>query len=253
MTNTIIPATDHPPVLMKAPDDTEGVDWFLRTSGQQIPVAVRRHRNARRIILRIDPETDGVSVTLPMRAGTAEAADFVRERGAWIVERLGQLPRRTVLCDGAMISLLGREYVICHDVEGRGSPYIEGDQIHVTGRSEHIARRLKDWLKEQARQEISPRAHALADRLDRRVGRITVRDTRSRWGSCAANGNLSFSWRLVMAPDWVLDYVVAHEVSHLVHPNHSEDFWDVVASLGVAADQSRKWLNANGGLLHRVG
>ncbi|MDA0239557.1 MAG: SprT family zinc-dependent metalloprotease [Proteobacteria bacterium] len=253
MAGTLIPATAESPMLIKAPGDTKGVDWFLHMADQQIPVAVKRHRKARRIILRIDPETDGVSVTLPSRAAASEAADFIRDRGSWIVERLAKLPGRTILRDGAEITILGQNYVIRHDGLGRGAPTITGDEIFVTGRPEHLSRRITDWLKERARQEISPRAHALAWRLDRRGGKISIRDTRSRWGSCATNGNLSFSWRLVMAPDWVLDYVVAHEAAHLVHHNHSREFWNVVSSLDVDVEASRRWLNTNGGRLHRVG
>lgn len=253
MAGTLIPASAKPPMLIKAPGDRKGVDWFLHMADQQIPIAVKRHRKARRIILRIDPETDGVSVTLPTRAAASEAADFVRDRGSWILERLAKLPGRTILQDGAEITILGRDYTIRHDADGRGAPHINGEDIIVTGRPEHLSRRITDWLKERARQEISPRAHALAERLERRVGKISIRDTRSRWGSCATSGNLSFSWRLVMAPEWVLDYVVAHEVSHLVHHNHSSDFWNVVSSLDVEVEPSRRWLNANGGRLHRVG
>jgi len=98
-----------------------------------------------------------------------------------------------------------------------------------------------------------PRAEAYARQVERKLGRITLRDTRSRWGSCAANGNLSFSWRLVLAPVEVLDYVVAHEVAHLVHHNHSPAYWAVVRELVPEADGLRRWLKTNGPRLHLYG
>ncbi|MDP7425534.1 MAG: M48 family metallopeptidase, partial [Rhodospirillales bacterium] len=125
--------------------------------------------------------------------------------------------------------------------------------ICIGGRSEHFARRLTDWLKKKAKAEILARASDFAAKIDCRLGRITVRDTRSRWGSCSPNGNLSFCWRLIMTPDWVLDYVVAHEVSHLRHMDHSPAFWQTVESLGVRVDEARRWLNDNTEKLQRYG
>ncbi len=104
----------------------------------------------------------------------------------------------------------------------------EGGTLIVAGRPEHLGRRLTDWLKAEARREFAVRARAKAEILGRRVGRVTVRDTRSRWGSCSANGNLSFCWRMVMAPAFVVDYVVAHEVAHLKVRDHSPRFWKTV-------------------------
>ncbi len=129
----------------------------------------------------------------------------------------------------------------------------EDGEILVSGRAEHLPRRVRDWIKKEAKQAIVPRAETYARRLGRNFARITVRDTKSRWGSCAVSGNLSFSWRLIMTPEWVLDYVIAHEVAHLAHMNHGPSFWRTVAGLDVDADRSRAWLNQESARLHRIG
>ncbi|HIM77598.1 MAG TPA: M48 family peptidase, partial [Rhodospirillales bacterium] len=126
-------------------------------------------------------------------------------------------------------------------------------EILVAGRHEHVARRGKDWFKSQARELIVSRVREKAQTLDRKPGRITIRDTKSRWGSCSPDGNLSFCWRLVMAPDAVLDYVVAHEVAHLAELNHGPKFWRWVEELTADVEGAKKWLRLNGEALHRYG
>lgn len=131
--------------------------------------------------------------------------------------------------------------------------WLEDGAILVAGQPEHLPRRVGDWFKREAKARIEPLAGNLAAEIDRRAGRITVRDTRSRWGSCAYSGNLSFSFRLVMAPEHVLRYVVAHEVAHLAEHNHSPAFWAVVERLDPAYETARAWLAAYGEDLHRYG
>ena len=123
----------------------------------------------------------------------------------------------------------------------------------VSGMSEHIPRRIKDWLKKRAWEEARSRSQRYAKILDRNINRITVKDTKSRWGSCSSNGNLSFSWRLIFAPDHVLNYVCAHEVAHLVEMNHSPKFWTNVDLLISDWKKSRTWLKQNGNILHSYG
>ncbi|HYM01621.1 MAG TPA: SprT family zinc-dependent metalloprotease, partial [Stellaceae bacterium] len=135
----------------------------------------------------------------------------------------------------------------------RGPVWIEGREIRVSGDEEHIARRVRDFLRERAREELGRRARRLAAQVDRKIGRITVRDTTTRWGSCSANGNLAFSWRLVMAPEAVLHYVVAHEAAHLVEMNHGPRFWKLVERLVPNFERQRDWLNNNRAWLLRIG
>lgn len=237
----------------RPPAPFPGPRHHVEVDGRQVPVSVRHHAGARRLILRIDPKTGGVVVTLPKGVPAKAGLALAGEKSAWIAGALGKLARPTPIVAGARVPVLGREHLICHDPAGRFGVRREGNAIRVSGREEHIARRVLDWLRREAKREIVPRAETMCGRLGVAFNRVSIRDTRSRWGSCAPNGNLSFSWRLVMAPAAVLDYVVAHEVSHLRHMDHSPAFWETVNSLGVDPEAGRKWLNANGERLMRVG
>jgi predicted metal-dependent hydrolase len=225
----------------------------INLAGRDVPVRIRRNKRARRIILRVDSNTDGAVVTLPSRASEMEALLLVQEKSDWLLARLNDLPAKISFQDGAHIPLLGQNYVLRHDPDLKGVAQKEDNIIRLGGRPEHFARRLTDWLKKQAKAEIQTRTSEFAGQIDCKFGRITVRDTRSRWGSCSPNGNLSFCWRLILTPDWVLSYVVAHEVSHLRHMDHSPAFWQTVDSLGVQVEEARRWLNDNAEQLQRYG
>jgi len=225
----------------------------LDIDGRAVPLRMVRHPMARRLILRLDPKGGGVTVTLPPWAGWAEGADLaVRERD-WIGSRVQSFPVRHPFVDGAVVPFRGEELRIRH-VGGRGAPVRrEADELLVGGEPEHMARRLSDWLRAAARADIEPLAHAKAELIGRRVTRVTLRDTRSRWGSCSIGGGLSFCWRLVLAPPDILDYVVAHEVAHLRHHDHSRAFWSTAARLTGDVDAAREWLRRNGPGLHLYG
>lgn len=228
----------------------------LEIDGCAVPLRVRRNARARNLILRLDEQTGGAVVTIPKRTSVREAYDMALRKSDWIAVQLKRRPAKVPFAPGAVIPILGIDHEVQHNPVGRGITCVNG-AILVSGREEHLARRLADWLKAQAKAEITPRAHAKAEGLqnqaNRRVGRITVRDTRSRWGSCAADGQLNFSWRLILAPEHVLDYVVAHEVAHLVHRNHGEAFWALTNGLTERMGEARAWLNAHGRSLHRFG
>ncbi len=225
----------------------------LIIGGQSVPLTFRRNAKAKRLILRLDSKTGGAVVTLPKGAFESEGLRFAKSKADWIAGRLERLPESIPFTDGATVPLLGIDHIIRHCPDKRGTAWVEGGEIQVAGRPEFLPRRVADFLKKRAREEIVPRVQTHAEKVDRKPGRITLRDTHSRWGSCAANGNLSFSWRLVLAPPEVLDYVAAHEVAHLVHHNHSPAYWDVLRSLVPKADRHRRWLKENGPRLHGFG
>jgi len=225
----------------------------LDIEGRAVPLRIRRNARARRLILRIDGERDGVVVTLPRHVPVEEGLDLARSKAAWIIRQLDRLAPRIPFADGAVVPVLGIDHRVRFDPAGRKPVHCGGGEIVLTGRPEHLARRLTDWLRGEAKRLIAPRAHAKAETLGRSPAAITVRDTRSRWGSCSVDGKLSFSWRLVMAPEHVLDYVVAHEVAHLVERNHGPRFWDLAAELTNDVKSARAWLNAFGARLHRYG
>lgn len=224
-------------------------------------LAVRQSARARRISLRIDPTGEGAVLVVPDGVPMKTAERFAREHAGWLARHLARRPDRIFFEDGVVLPVLAREHVIRHCPARRGTVWVEpadgdGDGrpiICVSGKAEHLSRRVTDWLKGRAREEISVRARAHASQLGRRVAKITIRDTSSRWGSCSSLGGLSFSWRLILAPEAVLDYVCAHEAAHLVEMNHSPAFWRHVTALVGDWQPSRRWLKHHGGQLHRYG
>ncbi len=227
--------------------------YQLEIEGRSLPLTVRRNSRARRLILRLDTKGDGVVVTIPSHANIAEGLDMARRQSAWLAEQLGAQPVRRPFIEGAQIPYLGQDHTLYRAPGQRGLIVRQDAAIHIPGAPEHLARRLTDWMKKQARREISDRAIAKAALIGRTPGRITIRDTRSRWGSCSPDGGLNFCWRLIMAPEAVLDYVVGHEVAHLAHMNHGARFWKTVAKLVDDVETSRAWLRDNGEHLHRIG
>jgi predicted metal-dependent hydrolase len=233
----------------KVREDHHSID----IEGREVPLIVRRHPRARRMILRVNTAGEGAVITIPAHADPADGIDMAQRQSAWLQSRLEDLGERIAFSDGASIPYLGDQYIIVHRPDARGTVWVEGDEIHVAGGPEHLSRRLGDWMRKQARSEISATTHAKAALIEKSPTRITIRDTRTRWGSCSFKGCLSFSWRLVMAPPNVLDYVVAHEVAHLAHMNHSPEFWSTVDTLTDDAKSGRAWLGENGSALHRIG
>lgn len=228
------------------------------TDGTEIPVPVRRSARARRMLLRVDPVRGGPELVLPPSAKVDAARAFATKNLGWLRARLAHLPARTSFAHGAAVPILGREHVIRHRPDQRGGVWRVEDpdgsvELHVSGAEEHLARRVTDFLKGEARKTVGPRAKLHAEALGRRVGRVTVRDTATRWGSCSSRGDLSFSWRLVLAPEEVLDYVVAHEAAHLIEMNHSERFWALVERLMPDYKRPRTWLKRHGSKLHAYG
>lgn len=221
----------------------------------RVPVRVRVSRRAQRLALKIDAVGDAVELVLPPRTSLPRALNFLKSNRAWVESRLAALPPRVIFEDGQKVPILGQPHRIrqVSRSSGHGPVWIEGGELRVSGERAHVARRVRDFLRERAREEFGRRARRLAQQLDRKVGRISVRDTTTRWGSCSANGNMAFSWRLVMAPEAVLHYVVAHEVAHLVEMNHGPRFWKLVDKLVPNVERRRDWLNANRAWLLRIG
>jgi len=193
--------------------------------------------------LRVDAATRTIELILPRGAGAEQGVRFVNAHRGWIAARLDALPMPIRFEEGAIVPVFGRPHRICHHQDRAGPPVAVADgEIRVRGAPEFVARRVRDHLISLARREFTLRARACAARLGRTVARVAVRDTKSRWGSCSSSGNLSFSWRLVFAPEAVIDYVVAHEVAHLAEMNHGPRFWGLVAALAGDHAGPRAWL-----------
>ncbi|MBU6497651.1 MAG: M48 family metallopeptidase [Rhodospirillales bacterium] len=225
---------------------------ILRLPGGPARVEWRRNARARRVSLRIDPREGAVVVTLPPRAGRSAGMALLMNHADWVAERLAALPGHSPFADGVTIPLHGVEHRIRH-VGGRGGVRAEGRELLVGGEPVFLPRRVADFLRAEARTRFSTLVGQKAGQAELRASRVTVKDTHSRWGSCAANRVLSFSWRLVMAPRFVQDYVAAHEVAHLRHMNHGARFWALVETLTPHTDAAVLWLRREGPKLLRIG
>lgn len=227
---------------------------LLRIDGEQVPVTLRTNPRASRFIVKVDPSTGEVSVVAPSSRSLEKAIDFAREEREWIAGRLARVPKPVPLALGNKLMFRGTVHQL-REGKGNRPVWIESDAeeptIRVQGRAEHATRRVQDWLKKEARRRITERVTEYADVLGVKPKRITIRDTTSRWGSCSTGKVLSFSWRLILAPPHVLDYVVAHECCHLREMNHAPRFWRLVDTLIEHSERSQRWLSENGALLHR--
>jgi predicted metal-dependent hydrolase len=223
----------------------------LLADGEVARVRVRRNPRARRISVRVDASDGSIALTVPWHTSVERGIGFARGQRDWLKARLAAVPARIEFAPGSRFSFQGQEVSVAR--AERGPTHLEGGVLHVAGAPEFAARRVRDWLKAQARRTLAEKAQASAAQTGRKVAAVRIRDTRTRWGSAASDGTLAFSWRLVLAPPEVLDYVVAHEVAHLTHMNHSADFWALVALLYPGFERPQRWLAANGAHLLRHG
>lgn len=242
-------------LLRRPPAERRPADRLL-IDGEAVPITFRQHGRARRVIMRMDRGGEGIVLTLPPGASQRLALDFAAGQASWIRAQRRRRQHAVAVEPAAMLPYRGVPHRIEHRPGGRGAAWIEaGDppRLCVAGLSEHIERRVEDWLRQEARRELSAASRRYAAAMGARFTRLTLRDTSSRWGSCSSSGALSYSWRLILAPPEVLDYVAAHEVAHLVEMNHSKAFWSLVERHCPHARASRQWLKAHGASLHRYG
>lgn len=224
------------------------MDGVLEIGHPPIAITLRRKRNARRLTLRL--AADGVYLTVPNRTPIREARAFAVKQESWLRTKLADRPDRHIVREHKTLPIEGEERTI---EQGRGRiPQLEGDTLFVPGPAEKHPAKIKTFLKERARIRLTEASDKYSQQVGRSYGKISLRDTRSRWGSCTSEGNLMYSWRLVMAPPLVLDYVAAHEVAHLIEMNHSPQYWAVVARMMPDYSKHRAWLRQYGAGLHLV-
>jgi predicted metal-dependent hydrolase len=221
--------------------------------GSDVVVEWRRSSRARRLTLRIDPGLGRVVVTLPPRSSRRAGLALLQDNAAWVTDRLAALPESVVFCDGVAVPVHGVPHVIRHRIQGRGGARIEAGEIHVSGDAAFLRWRVADCLKLEAKRILTALAWEKAAAASLEPRRVLIKDTRSRWGSCAPDGTLAFSWRLVMAPAAVQAYVAAHEAAHLRHLDHSGAFWSLVAELHAGWKHDSDWLRQDGPRLMRIG
>ncbi|MEJ8572448.1 M48 family metallopeptidase [Microbaculum marinum] len=232
----------------------------IAVDGRPVRIAVRHSSRASRYTLRVQNATGEPLLVIPAHGNLDRAMAFARSQAGWLRERLRRMPERVPFADGCEILLRGDPHLLRHTGRSRGTVELAASplpgmlpEIRVSGGPEHMSRRLVDWLKAEARRDLELSVQVHTAKLGVRAKRITVRDQTSRWGSCSTSGTLSFSWRLVLAPPFVLDYLAAHEVAHLVEMNHSARFWKTLERICPQTRQAEAWLKANGTSLFRYG
>jgi predicted metal-dependent hydrolase len=217
-----------------------------------VTITFKRHAAARRFTLRLSRDGSGFVMTLPRRARLDDARAFAVKSANWMRKTIARQPPAISVAHGATVSLRGTEYCILSTGKIRGQVALDATarQLHLPGAPQHLRRRLMDWLKAEAAHDLDVASRKYAQLMGVRIRKITIRDQKSRWGSCSSDGSLSYSWRLVMAPAMVLDYVAAHEVAHLREMNHSPRFWRLVLQHCPNAKPAKTWLKLYGSRLH---
>ena len=225
-------------------------------AGRTLPLRIVENDRARRLTLRIDAGGQGLRITVPPGLRRGEVEKFLDRHQGWLEQRLAKVPERPQVRPGIKIPFRGVPHLIVHEPGRRGTVTVGNDGpgpcLVVHGDRIHLPRRVADFLKREAKREIE----ALVGRHTASVGRaaktIRFRDTSSRWGSCTSNGTLSFSWRIMMAPAPVINYLVAHEVAHLKEMNHGPKFWKLCEELCPDTERCKAWLKRNGSALQAI-
>jgi predicted metal-dependent hydrolase len=226
-------------------------------AGEIYRVALKRVATSRRYTLRVRVASRDVLLTMPARGTLRQAREFAERHAAWIGVRLARLPKPVAFAPGEIAPLRGVDHLIAHRPGARGVVWLEtgaeGPLICVAGEAPHVGRRVADFLKREARRDLEAAVARHAAALQLKPRRLSLRDTTSRWGSCSSTASLNFSWRLILSPPFVLDYLAAHEVAHIRHMNHSPLFWALTRRLFPETDRAEAWLKAHGASLHRFG
>jgi hypothetical protein len=263
----------------------------LKLADVACPVELRRSPRAKRFSLKVSHTERAVILTLPQRGRVEDASAFLARHAGWLKKQMERLPEPVPFMDGSIIPLRGELHRLCFAGQMKYQGVVWAEQFEsaydfgegaltslpscatsawktgaflapehgflprlcVTGGEFHAPRRFADWLKAEVRRDLSERVRHHAQTLCCNPKRLSIRDQATRWGSCSTTGTLSFSWRLIFAPPFVLDYVAAHEVAHLREMNHGPRFWRLVRDAIPGMHKARAWLKAYGAELHRYG
>lgn len=214
-------------------------------------IKVITSRSLTRLTLRIDNKERIAVLSVPKYCSKKRAIRFVNEHIGWIMTSLAKLPPIKLFENNEKISIFGRELTINHQPLARCGVRPEGEALIVSGDAEFLHRRVKDYIKKQAQNILYQMSVQMAQKIGQELKGICIKDTKSRWGSCSTLGNINYSWRIALAPDYVIEYLVAHEVSHLKYHDHSENFWHCVEKLCPYWKQGNTWLKKYGKTLYK--
>ncbi|MDD4555842.1 MAG: SprT family zinc-dependent metalloprotease [Alphaproteobacteria bacterium] len=205
---------------------------------------------SKKMNLKIDSKNKTPSLSIPKFCSEKKAIDFVVKNLTWINEKMEGLVSGKKFTDGDNLSLFGQELILKHSPKARSGVHLEGDFLVVSGEAAFIHRRTMDFIKKMARIKFYDLSKIKAEEVDCQVNNVVIKDTKTRWGSCSSKGNLNYNWRIALAPYFVFEYLVCHEVAHLKHQDHSEDFWKTVAKLTPYHQQGKAWLKQHGKTLY---
>ncbi len=211
---------------------------------------IKKSSIAKKITLRIDEKERVPLLTIPTKCSQHQAINFLKANYNWIINTLAKLPPQTKFHNGDNLSFFGKNYTILHSPEQKGS-FFEKDFIKISGKTEFLHRRTVDFLKKQTLIKLTDMSIQKASLLGCKINSITIKDTKSRWGSCSTLGNINYNWRICMAPTEIINYLVCHETTHLKHPNHSSSFWQTLESICPNYKECRNWLKINGKNLYK--
>ena len=224
----------------------------FRSGEGEAGLTLRPMARARAMRLRVDPRTGAVVLTYPSRMAKRRVLDWASGHRGWVEAQLAEIPAPAAVAPGSCLPLHGEPHLVDWSPTHSRVPRLEGDRIVLGGPLETLEPRLLRWLKQHAAQMLTRETQELAAKAGVRVSRVAVGDPLSRWGSCSSSGTIRYSWRLILAPDWVRRATVAHEVAHRVHMNHGPDFHALVETLlGEDPKPARLWLRREGAGLHR--
>ena len=227
-----------------------GKIFEIEKAFSDLPLKILKPNGCRRLSLRIDAKDRKVVLNLPPFCSLKRAVNFIEENRAWIEAHLLAVPIMRKFADGDRINIFGQSFLIQHCPEQKCGVYIEDNIIKVSGGYEFLSRRVCDFIKKESLLKLTLMSKEKAAKISCQVKKVTLKDTKSRWGSCSTLGNINYNWRIALAPLEVIDYLIAHEVSHLKHPDHSQAFWECVKFLTPYTESGRQWLKQNGNLLY---
>ncbi len=219
-------------------------------------IRVERKKNAKRLALRLDSKDRIVRFVIPQNVSTRKAQEFLDLNGEWVLNRLDELPKAVPYQNGTILPILGQDIRVRISLDKtlkRTSIALKNNELLVLTNKDDPSSRINRYLKNLAKTHISEHANIKAETIHKTIHSVQIRDTKSRWGSCSHDGKLSFSWRLIFAPPASCDYVIAHEVAHLVHMDHSRNFWKQCEELCENYKAGKTWMRTNGHTLMRYG
>lgn len=226
-------------------------DPVVALSNRELPVALRRHPTAKRMTLRLEPDGSAARLTVPRWTRTEDALEFARSRASWLEDQLARAPKPITVGPGTQIRFRGAQITVNWAPARRRAPALAGDVLRLGGPKERVPARVQRWLEDQAQSLMLDDLEEYCAKADCDLPQLHLSRARRRWGSCSSTGAVRINWRLVQAPDLVRRSVVAHEVAHLVHFDHSPQFHALLRRIfGSDLDAADRWLKDHGRALY---